>query len=155
MRIRHLPLLAIVAVVFLAGCTSNNKGKIEGTKWRAAINNVRLEFDKDGSMRFSVRGRTVSGKYTLNAGDYVTMTFDEDFAGRRKHREKIVIKGDTLTMTDSDGTSLTFSRVGKPKNNAARRAPNNTPAAGNSPFRASRSTSSDSLPGRGEGGFGR
>jgi hypothetical protein len=31
-------------------------------------------------------------------------------AGNKKHREKVVIKGDTLTMIDSDGTAVTFDR---------------------------------------------
>jgi hypothetical protein len=46
-------------------------------------------------------------------GDHVEMTnLSEPLAGRTSHTEKIVVTGDTLVMTDSDGQSVTFSRVG-------------------------------------------
>jgi len=32
-------------------------------------------------------------------------------AGRKNHVEKVVINGDRLTMTDSDGTQLTFDKT--------------------------------------------
>jgi hypothetical protein len=44
-------------------------------------------------------------------GPAVTMNFDTELGGRKVHAEKIIINGDQLTMTDSDGTQLTFQKV--------------------------------------------
>ena len=54
----------------------------------------------------------MTGTYSLGWGDYVTLKFDH-IEGRQNHTEKVVITGDRLTMTDSDGTSLSFEKVVK------------------------------------------
>jgi hypothetical protein len=44
-------------------------------------------------------------------GDNVTLNLDQELSGRKTHVEKVTISGDQLTMTDSDGTALTFKKV--------------------------------------------
>ena len=114
-----LPLMAIV--LFLTGCSSNNKGKIEGTKWSSNATTVKgqplvagalaLEFAADGKLVYQAGPARFTGTYSLGGGDTVTFNLDQDLAGRKKHVEKITITDNSLTMRDSDGTSLTFSKV--------------------------------------------
>jgi hypothetical protein len=114
-------LVVILLVLGVVGCSSNNKGKIEGTKWRSVASNVKgqtieagaltLEFRADGGLTYVAGPQTFTGTYSLGFGDNVTLNLNQDLAGRKKHVEKVVIKGDQLTMTDSDGTAMTFSKV--------------------------------------------
>jgi uncharacterized lipoprotein NlpE involved in copper resistance len=121
MRPSSIARLAVCAAILCAvGCNSNNKGKIEGTKWTSQTTTVKgntvpagalkLEFTRDGKMTYTNVGTPHTGTYSLSWGDYVTLNLDQALAGNRKHREKIVIRGDTLTMVDSDGTSVAFDR---------------------------------------------
>jgi hypothetical protein len=103
-----------------ANKASNNKGKIEGTKWSSeattvkdipiAAGTLKLEFRKDGTMKYLTPTGTYTGKYSLGEGDSVTFNFDTKLAGRKEHTEKIVIKEGRLTMSDSDGTTVTFAK---------------------------------------------
>jgi hypothetical protein len=114
--------LLIVSVGFLAvaGCSSNNKGKIEGTKWTNEAGTIKgsnipagvivLEFGKDGKLSFGGGLQVLTGTYSLKSGDTVTFHFDKEHNGRKDHDEKISISGDRLTLTDSDGT-LTFKKA--------------------------------------------
>jgi len=112
--------LALMAVV-VAGCESNNKGKIEGTKWssmsatvdgqRIPAGALKLEFSKDGKLRYDAGPKVFTGTYSLGSGDYVTLNLNQDLAGRKQHVETIKIEGSKLTMIDSDGTSLSFRKV--------------------------------------------
>jgi hypothetical protein len=116
-----------VAVALLgAGCDSENKGKIEGTKWSSNAGTIKgqqlsagqivLEFNKDGSMELSVTDQTGNnrkaypGNYTLGIGDIVVFHLDKELSGMKTHAEHISIKNGELTMTDSDGTRGVFSR---------------------------------------------
>lgn len=115
--------LWIVCVFLLAsvGCSreSNNKGKIEGTKWHSEkctidgkeheAGDFYLEFKKDGKMVFGIGAEDADGTYTLGAGDQVTFNFDKEVGGRKSHVELITINGDKLTMADSKG-KMPFSR---------------------------------------------
>jgi hypothetical protein len=114
--------LLLLALLFsVVGCSSKNKGKIEGTKWtcRAATvkgntlpaGSLRLDFNNDGTMAYYILEKPIKGTYTLGTGDTVTFHLDEAIGGKKEGAEKIVISGDALTMTDSDGTSLTFDKV--------------------------------------------
>lgn len=115
-------MLVLALLVTVAGCSSNNKGKIEGTKWSCQAGTVkgnpipagavRLEFSKDGKVTYVIGPKTVTGTYSLGSGDNVTFNFDQALSdGKKKAMDKIQINGDTMTMSDPDGTTLTFNKV--------------------------------------------
>jgi hypothetical protein len=114
----HLVLAALILVS--TGCSSN-KGKIEGTKWssqaavlkgvNAPAGLLKLEFGKDGKLVYRAGAQTFTGKYSLGMGPNVTLNLDQDLAGRKVHVEKVTISGNQLTMTDSDGTQITFDKA--------------------------------------------
>jgi hypothetical protein len=147
-------LLAFAALTAAAlgstGCSSNNKGKIEG-RWKFVNvpgvdqNMVRqldtmgiylfIEFDPNGTMTLGAASAnkdiqeklaqsgekvTFSCKYKLHSGDDVEFydlpkELQEKggglFGNKDRARTKIKVNGDTLTMTDPDGKSGTFSRA--------------------------------------------
>jgi hypothetical protein len=119
--LRVLSSILVVAILFVSGCSSSNKGKIEGTKWRSVATTVKgqplpagalqLEFKKDGGLVYQAGPISFTGTYSLGGGDTVTFNLDRELAGRKTHQEKISISGDKMTMTDSDGTELTFDKV--------------------------------------------
>jgi hypothetical protein len=110
-------------LLFAAGCSSSNKGKIEGTKWTSLAATVKGKALPDGfsELHFGPDGHSVvykagssdpyGGSYSLGMGSAVTLTLDRELEGRKIHVEKITIDGDQLTMTDSDGMQLTFQRA--------------------------------------------
>lgn len=116
--LRCLGFMVVLAFLLGADDVSNNQGKIEGTKWSsvaATIKGVKLpagtlelEFGKDGKLVYKVVNMNLTGKYTLGTGNKVTFIMDRELGGRKKHEETITIKGDKLTMSDSDGTTLDF-----------------------------------------------
>ena len=99
---------------------SNNKGKIEGTKWSSLeftakgntipAGSVKFEFTKDGKLTYWILDKAYEGKYTLGDGDIVTLDLDEPLAGSKKHVQTIIIKDDTLRLIDSDKTELKFKK---------------------------------------------
>jgi hypothetical protein len=101
---------------------SNNKGKIEG-KWSSVASKIKdqnipagtlkLEFTKDGKLTYETPLGTYTGTYELGAGDKVTLKLDKELAGTKTHEESVVVKDDKLTMTDKDGTAMTFEKVKK------------------------------------------
>jgi hypothetical protein len=117
-------LTVLLALAFTVGCLSENRGKLEGTRWsslaatfetprgkiRRPNGYVELHFHTDGSLYFIIQGKLRTGKYTLGMGNAVTLYLDEPVAGMKTHTETVTINGDRLTMTDTDGTSLTFRR---------------------------------------------
>jgi hypothetical protein len=119
--------MLVVAVALAAvGCDSTNKGKIEGTKWssnegtihgqKLSSGKITLEFYKDGTLDFAGTDpygnrKVFAGKYTFGMGSMVVMTFDQELAGMKTHAESISVSNGELTMTDSDGTRLVFSRL--------------------------------------------
>ena len=115
----HLVIAALI--LFSVGCSSSNKGKIEGTKWscRAGVVKginvpagiLKLEFNKDGTMVYRTGPQTFTGKYSLGMGSYVTLNLDRELAGKKIHVEEVTINGNELSMTDLDGTHITFNKV--------------------------------------------
>jgi uncharacterized protein (TIGR03066 family) len=116
-----------LATLALSSCDlgpSNNKKKILG-KWRGSMNlygkqnfpvSMVMEFGKDGSFLIKGYGPTktlkIEGKYQLNSGDYVTLyDLSEPVMGSTTHREKVTIEGSSLTMVDTDGTTMKFTRA--------------------------------------------
>ena len=100
---------------------STLKGKIEGTRWSSAAQTVgtaklpagilKLEFGRDGSVKYVAGQMTYTGTYELKAGDKVTLRLDQELGGRKEHNQAMVLKGDKLTVTDTDGTAAEFERV--------------------------------------------
>jgi hypothetical protein len=122
MRFAHLPHLALAALLLLSlGCSSSNKGRIEGTKWTSLATTVKaeslpagaryLQFDKDGKMVYTVNSQPCNGTYALGLGPTVTFNLEKDVDGRKIHPRKIVIDGDRLTLTDPDGSEVMFQRI--------------------------------------------
>ena len=113
-------LIVVVSLAFAAGCSSSNKGKIEGTKWCSIPGTVRgqhfkegtlkLEFRADGTMDYRTPRGTFGGKYSLGPSTTVVFNFDRELAGMKNHTEQIKIGGDWLKMTDTDGTEMTFRK---------------------------------------------
>jgi hypothetical protein len=122
MRSTHLPGLMLAALLLLsAGCSSNNKGHIEDTKWASLATTVKgeslaagaryLEFKKDGKMVYTLNSQPCNGTYTLGLGPTVTFNLEKEVDGRKIHPQKIVIDGNRLIMTDPDGSEVTFQRI--------------------------------------------
>jgi hypothetical protein len=112
-------------VVVACGCSSNNKGKIEDTKWASeavysskafgqpatlAPGAVFFHFRRDGKLVGRIGTRNFTGTYTLGWGDQVTFHLDQEFMRRNKHTETVVINGNHMTMSDPNGTQLKFRK---------------------------------------------
>ena len=116
--LRALRFALLLTLLGTAGCASENKGKIEGKKWRSCTATVKgqslsdgalhLEFKTDGGLVYRARNQVFRGTYTLGPGKSVILNLDRELAGRKSHTESVEIRGDRLFMTDSDGTSLMF-----------------------------------------------
>jgi hypothetical protein len=122
MRVSSLARFAVLAAVLcIVGCNSNNKGKIEGTKWSSQsmsvkgqtipAGSIKFEFTTDGKMTYKILETPYTGRYSLGSGDYVTLHLDQPLEGSKTHRQRIIIRGDTLQLIDTDGTSITFDRM--------------------------------------------
>lgn len=116
--------LLLGSLVCFSGCSSNNKGQLEGTYWSSErmeyqgyeipAGTLKLQFlKKDNKLQYKTVVGTFSGEYKLGWGDYVTLTFDKPLAGSKQHVEKIQVEGKRLTMTDTDGTTATFRLLSK------------------------------------------
>jgi S1-C subfamily serine protease len=100
--------------------TSNNRGKIEGTRWSSLAvtlggkslpaDALKLEFSATGRAVYDIGEVTIRGTYSLGAGDAVTLTLDEA-AGNKTLVQTISIVGDRLTLREPDGTVLTFRKL--------------------------------------------
>ncbi|WP_020475304.1 hypothetical protein [Zavarzinella formosa] len=121
----NLAMLAQLAVVvgglMATGGMSNNKGKIEGTKWvniKSMINNeqtipagiITLDFKKDGGFVQTILVQRYSGTYLLQTGDHITLKLDEPLDGHTELHAKFIIDRAVLLMRDSDGTTITFAK---------------------------------------------
>ncbi len=112
--------LATVLVFASVGC-SGNKGKIEETAWVSQTATVKgqelpagarqLQFHKDGHLVFVANAKPYKGAYALGMGPSVTFTFEEEYEGRKIHVEKVVVEGDTLVLTNPDGSEIPFQKV--------------------------------------------
>jgi hypothetical protein len=113
-------LLVVLALVLAAGCSSNNKGKLEKTSWRSEAATIKgrsfpagafeVFFRADGSMLYRAESKNITGRYSLEVGDVVIFQLDESVAGRTTLADIIVVEGDKMMMTDPDGTQLQFKR---------------------------------------------
>jgi hypothetical protein len=100
----------ILGLVLTAGCSSKSAETFAGTRWHAATDRE-LTFHENHVLTYVTGGKPRAGRYFLNATpNTVTITMDQGFAGSAKQAEQARIDGDTLTMEDTDGTTLTFRR---------------------------------------------
>jgi hypothetical protein len=122
MRPVHVLRLLVVLLLLAgaAGCASNNKGKLEGTRWTSDPGKVRgqsvpegfmkLEFMVNGDLTLRGGGRTFTGTYSFGPGDLVTMYLDKELAGSKVYFERISLDGNRMKMSDPDGTELAFQK---------------------------------------------
>lgn len=113
----------IVALPLVVVCESNNKVKIEGTHLVSQSSSfkgqsvpagtLKLSFYKDGGLSYQAGPLTFNGKYTLGMGDTIVFHLDKALGGSKTHHQKCVIVEDRLTVTDSDGTKMHFTRKSK------------------------------------------
>jgi hypothetical protein len=103
---------------------SDNKGKIEGTRWvsRAATlksgqevpaGALEIEFKADGGLFIMIGPSTAGGTFTLGEGDKVTLNLDKKIGGYDTLSERVTIEGDVMTMIDPDGTKFVLDRKKK------------------------------------------
>jgi hypothetical protein len=119
---RALALIAVCAP--LAGCSSNNKGKVEGTTWTSrdqivngkhvAGGSREIEFKADGGLVMVQDGGRYTGTYSLGRGDRVTLQFDQPYEGGKKHARTVQVDGDELRVTDQFGATIKFKKVSGP-----------------------------------------
>jgi hypothetical protein len=147
---RRVSAVAVAFVVVgLSGCESNNVGKLEDTKWGSAYVpdfkgisgrgvTMTLTFHADGRFGMGISGPAanmlVNGKWKLGSWDYVTLyDLSPSLGGQSSHMEKVTIAGDTMTMADSDGTKIVFTKIDKDmeKANSTPVKPTHTPASPN------------------------
>ena len=67
--------------------------------------------EKKGGLVYRAGTQTFNGTYTLGMGDGVTFNLTRELAGRKTHYEQCVIVEDRLTVSDSDGTKINFSKT--------------------------------------------
>lgn len=142
-------LAVAVACVGSSGCKSNNEGLLEDTKWSSAYVpdfkgmsgrgvTMTLDFRGDGRFIMGVVGPagrfTFTGKWKLGSFDYVQLyDLTPPLGGSSTHMEKVTVSGDTMTMSDSDGTKLVFTKIDKEMEKASHTPmkPAQTPASPN------------------------
>lgn len=123
MRLSFVVRFAVLAAVLcIVGCSSNNKGKLEGTKWNSQAFTpqggkpvpagiVTYEFATDGRLTYRIMDQSYTGRYSLNSGDYVTLHLDQALGGSRTLRQRIIVRDTTMQLIDTDGTSVMFDKT--------------------------------------------
>jgi hypothetical protein len=120
---RPAPLLRLLALLLLAlaaGCASNNKGKLEGTRWHSDADKykgkslpsgfLKLEFDRNGGVIYRAGTHTFTGKYTYGPGDQVIFHLDRELGGSKVHTQTVLVHGDRMVIIDGDGTEMRFQK---------------------------------------------
>jgi len=119
MRTRYLPQVLIVfTVLFMTGCGSSNKGKIEGTMWGATTGYSFIEFTRGGQVTYIVGAQKYTGTYTLGSRDSITLNLDQDMDGKKVHTVRASIAkdpdaGELLTVSFGGGQQVQFGRIQK------------------------------------------
>lgn len=123
MRPAPVALALALACAALAGCSSHNKGKVEGTKWasydqvlgskRLTDGEMTLDFKADGGLVLTIGLDTYAGTYSLGSGDKVTFNLDKPLDGNKKHIKTVQVVGNDLHLTDGKGTTR-FKKVSGP-----------------------------------------
>jgi hypothetical protein len=120
--LRLASLIVIVASLLAEGCSSNNAGKIEGTRWRSdlvkdgkkvtPVGAKQLDFRPDGTMVFQEGGQSSIGTYVLGSGDNITFKLKKEVSGSKSPAKKIIIEGNKLTLIKIDDAEETYSKAG-------------------------------------------
>lgn len=114
----------LVVVTFLClGCSSNNKGKLEGTAWKSLAipaddvddeavpaGAIRIQFTKGGIVYLRGPRGNWQGKYTLGGGDWITIHLDRELDGAKIRNERVIIQGNQMIMIGEDGNATTFEQ---------------------------------------------
>ena len=112
----------LLGIFLFTGCPSNNKGRIEGTAWRSLAivdedgdevpaGETEIEFTKGGTVYLRAPEGKYQGEYSLASGDWVTLHLDRELYGKKTHKQRVVIKGNRMTMFGRHGVSKTFEEV--------------------------------------------
>ena len=118
---RALRLAPLAMILFIAGCSSSNKGKIEVTKWTSqpatikgksyAAGALHLDFGGDGSLVYKTPNGDFRGSYSLGTFNFVSFHLDRALPnGMKDMTETIRINGNQMTVRDLDGTEVTFTK---------------------------------------------
>jgi hypothetical protein len=124
MRWPSLARLALAAALLITvGCSSENKGQLEDTDWLSQAATVQgealpagarqLQFKPDGHLIYRIGPKVYQGSYALGIGPAVTFHLEEELDGRKIHAQKIIRNGNQLTLTNPDGSELTFQLLPK------------------------------------------
>jgi hypothetical protein len=114
----------VLAVLAISGCgmaESKNKGKLEGTRWSSEktsymgkevpAGHLKLTFSFGGRMTYYVGTEAYAGKFVLGSGQIVTFELDREFAGSKKHAERIWFEGEKMVVSDVLGPKVSFARL--------------------------------------------
>lgn len=131
--------LAILILALVGGCGfmpqagSNNKGKLEGTRWvnepgvfvgipliRGAFT---MDFRGDGTFYWRFSDKTFTGTFSYGPENLIFFTLSEPFLNRTDWKEHITISGDTMIMGGEDGITLNFYRYKGMQNTPAKEPP--------------------------------
>jgi hypothetical protein len=115
-----LVIVGCAMVLALAGCSPKVKSAALG-KWQVKDSKEAMEFRSDGTCQGSDSdGRVVSGTFAFLDADHIkvdlTTTAEDKAKGLRfvDHASgvaKIVVQGDTLTMTEENGSAKHYQRA--------------------------------------------
>jgi uncharacterized protein (TIGR03067 family) len=105
---------------FMPQSGSNNKGKLEGTRWVnepgpfAGIHFIRgafiLDFRGDGTFFWRFSDQTFTGTFSYGPDNLIFFNLSKPFLNRTDWKENITISGDTLIMGGEDNLTITFNR---------------------------------------------
>ena len=111
-------------VLVLSGCTPSTKSgtgakAVAGGKWRVNNSKETMEFSSDGTCRGSDSyGRVVTGKFTFIDSDHMKVeTTTTSTSGsvavvdKSSGVYKVVVQGDSLTMTEGNGQAIHYQRT--------------------------------------------
>lgn len=123
---RPVRFLLLLCLFLASGCgllpqaPSNNKSKLEGTRWvnepgqfagkHFIAGAFTLDFRGDNTFYWRFSDQIFTGSFSYGPGDLVYFTLTSPFMGRTDWKEVITISGDVMVMGGEDGITITFNR---------------------------------------------
>ncbi len=114
-------LVAAGLFCLVSACSSQNRGKIEGTKWTnlaADVHNnpvprdlIQIEFFPDGKLRYVIDQKEHGGSYSFGTRHYVFFRLDPPVEMISGYWEEVLLADRRLTLKDASGTALVFERL--------------------------------------------